>query len=346
VSSVTDAGSSVRLTPETTPEYLRDRDEIRSAVADVIPLGGGVSNTVIRVETEETCLVCKQPYPNLDVAEDWPANVARVHNEARATEAYAAIIERVGIEGVSVPRVLFEDREEHVIGIECIPASAMNWKTVLLDGRVDRNVARSLGELLGAVHRIAAEDEALRKAFSDPTPFEQLRLDPYHRTVARRHPDLTSEIRTEIDRIESVRQTLIHGDYSPKNVLVGDGGGTIWVLDFEVAHWGDPAFDVAFMCNHLLLKSLHNPADGTTYVEAIDAFRSAYDRETPWDREREVAAELGILLLARVDGKSPVEYLNEEAAAAARSVGRAVIRDGVETIADVLTLAAEERDRL
>ena len=343
---MTDADPSVRLTRETILEYLRDRDEVQSTVADVTPLGGGVSNAVFRVETEAGCLVCKQPYPNLEVAEDWPADVVRVHNEARATEVYAAIIERAEIEGVSVPRVLFEDHEAHVIGIECVPASATNWKTELLEGRVDREVARSLGELLGAVHRVAAEDDALREAFADPTPFDQLRLEPYHWTVARRHPDLASEIRAEIDRIESSRRTLVHGDYSPKNVLVDDEGETVWVLDFEVAHWGDPAFDVAFMCNHLLLKSMHKPADAMAYADAIDAFQSAYDCETPWDRERETVAELAVLLLARIDGKSPVEYLDEETADAVRSRGRPVLHEGMEAVAAVLALAAEERDRL
>ena len=345
MTAVADAEPSVRLTPETVAEYLHDRGEVESPVVDVTPLGGGVSNAVLRVETEETCLVCKQPYPNLEVADDWPADIGRIHNEAKATEVYGEIIEQAGLENVSVPRVLFEDREAHVVGIECVPASATNWKAALLEGRVELNIAHSLGELLGAVHRLATEDDALREAFADPIPFDQLRVDPYHRAVARRHPDLSSEIQAEIDRLGSSRQTLVHGDYSPKNVLVDDEGETVWVLDFEVAHWGDPAFDVAFMCNHLLLKSLHNPTHAAAYMDAIKAFQCAYDSETPWNRERETVVELGVLLLARIDGKSPVEYLDEETTDAVRSLGQTVIREDVETIADVLALATEECDR-
>ena len=344
--TVADTERPVRLTPETVAEYMRDRGVVERSVVDVTPLGGGVSNAVLRVETEEMCVVCKQPYPNLEVADDWPADVGRVHNEARATEAYAAIIAQAGLENVSVPRVVFEDREAHVVGIECVPAGATNWKSALLAGQVDLEVAHSLGELLGAVHRLAAEDGALRETFADPTPFDQLRLEPYHRAVARRHPDLASEIRTEIDRLESSRQTLVHGDYSPKNVLVEADRGRIWVLDFEVAHWGDPAFDVAFMCNHLLLKSLHTPAAGPAYVEAIETFRRAYAGETPWNHERETVAELGVLLLARVDGKSPVEYLDETTEAAVRSLGRTIVTEDIQTVSDVLALAAQERDRL
>lgn len=331
------------ITMDTVDTYLRDQDKVPGPITKVESLGGGVSNAVLKVETEETCLVCKQPYPNLDVADDWPADVARVHNEARAAEAYADIIERAGTGNVRVPRVLFEDHEAHVVGIECVPDPATNWKTALLAGRVDVDVARSLGELLGAVHYAAADDGTLREAFTDPTPFEQLRLDPYHRTVARRYPDLAEGIHAEIDRIGSVERTLVHGDYSPKNVLVGE---RIWVLDFEVAHWGDPAFDVAFMVNHLVLKSLHNAVSGAAYVDAIKAFQKAYDRETKWELERETVAELGILLLARVDGKSTVEYLEPETADAVRSLGRAVLRGEATTLADVLVLVAEERDRL
>lgn len=344
------------LSPSTAGEYLRDRDVIPGGVSpSARTLGGGVSNRVIAIEWDEECLVAKQPLPNLAVEDDWPADVARVHNEAAATRAYADVLSGTDLDA-RVPGMLFEDDDDHVIAIECAPEGADTWKAELLAGRVDADVARTVGAVLGAVHAEAAGDEELRATFASERPFEQLRLDPYHRTTARRHPDVREEIEAEIERVEGVARTLVHGDYSPKNVLVDrpaersegtDQAGTPWVLDFEVAHWGDPAFDTAFMCNHLFVKSVYNHERHPEYVDAAFAFWDAYDARVPWDVEAETVAELGVLMLARVDGKSPVEYVTEEATAAAlRKIAKRTLRGEVETLAGFADLAGAEASAL
>jgi 5-methylthioribose kinase len=218
------------------------------------------------------------------------------------------------------------------------------WKTELLDGRVDAGVAAIVGDVLGVVHDAAATDDAVRERFASKRPFDQLRVDPYHRTTAERHPDVADAIHAEIDRLLDTSRTLVHGDYSPKNVLVDrDGDTTPWILDFEVAHWGDPAFDTAFMCNHLYIKSVYNHDRHAAYADAADRFWRAYDAAVDWDIERETVAELAVLMLARVDGKSPVEYVDREAVAdALRRVAKRTLRGDVETLAEFAGLAHEE----
>lgn len=317
-------------------EYLKRQGVIP---ADVTPearsLGGGVSNHVIAVTWDEACLVAKQPLPNLAVEDDWPADVTRVHNEAAAARAYTAVIDETGFEAAHVPDVVFEDRDEHVIGIECAPDDAAMWKRELLDGDVDVHIARTVGEILGAVHAAASTDEKLRAEFANKTPFDQLRVDPYHRTTANRHPDVEPAIREEVDRIMGIDRTLVHGDYSPKNVLVDRTGTSpqTWILDFEVAHWGDPAFDTAFMLNHLFIKSIYNHDRHREYVDAAFTFWDAYEERVDWDIESETTVELAILMLARVDGKSPVEYVEEGPIAdALRAVAKRAIRDETRTL--------------
>ncbi|PSP99634.1 aminoglycoside phosphotransferase family protein [Halobacteriales archaeon QS_5_70_17] len=312
---------------ETVGNYLRDRDVLPAdATTEAEPLGGGVSNAVVRVRTGGDCLVVKQPFPNLAVEDDWPADVTRVHNEASAARAYRGIADRAGLP-VRVPRVVFEDASDHVVALECAPESAVTWKCRLLDGAVDADVARTLGRFLGESHAAAADDEELAERFGNKEPFRQLRLDPYHRTVARRHPDVADPVEREIERIEGVERTLVHGDFSPKNVLVADGAP--WLLDFEVAHWGDPAFDTAFLLNHLLIKSVHVSAAREDLLAAARAFRSAYRERAPWDVERATVRELAVLMLARVDGKSPVEYAGEEIREVLRSTAKRALRSGV-----------------
>jgi 5-methylthioribose kinase len=342
MTDATDATDATEaISPETAPAYLRERGLIGDEEATATSLGGGVSNRVIRVDAGDRAVVVKQPLPNLAVADDWPADVERVHNEAAAARAYADAIESAGLEDVRVPAVLSEDREAHVVVFDCAPDAAGSWKRELLDGRVDVGVARSLGRLLGTVHGLASEDDDLRERFGDKTPFDQLRVDPYHRTTAERHPEVADPILAEAERVMSVDRTLVHGDYSPKNVLVDRTTGARWLLDFEVAHWGDPAFDTAFMLNHLLIKSIHVTGRGRACLDAAAAFYDAYDAAVPWDIEADTARELAVLMLARVDGKSPVEYLAPDDQETVRELAVRALRTEPPTLEAFVSLRRE-----
>jgi len=335
----------MELTPDVAAAYLRRRgvlDADQAAEATAEALGGGVSNRVVRVDYPEGCLVAKQPRANLAVEEDWPADVDRVHNEAAAARAYADILAEAGLDArarARVPAVRDEDHREHVVCFACAPGGT-TWKEQLLAGSVDRSVARTLGRVLGTVHASAADDADLRAAFGSIRPFEQLRLDPYHRATTERHPEVADEIEAELERVSGVRRTLVHGDYSPKNVLVADA---VWVIDFEVAHWGDPAFDVAFMASHLCIKAVYNDCDCDQYLDALEAVRAAYREAAGWTVERDAVRELAVLVLARVDGKSPVEYVEEgPTAESLRRVATTALREGVTTFEEFVRLVRAE----
>ena len=335
------------LAPENALAYLREHGVVPAdADGESRALGGGVSNRVVLVETDAGCFVLKQPLPNLAVEDDWPADVSRIHTEASAARAYADVLD--GVDGARVPAVRYENRDDHVAAFSCAPDDAGTWKSELLAGTVDRDVARVVGRLLGSVHASAEGDDRLRSAFEDREPFRQLRVDPYHRTVARRHPDVAAAVEEEIDRMDGAARTLVHGDYSPKNVLVAPaatGRREVWILDFEVAHWGDPAFDTAFMLNHLFIKSVHNGDRQSAYLEASEAFWEGY-RRNGFDVEGETVAELGVLLLARVDGKSPVEYVTDEATARTlRTIAKRCLSEGLDSLDTYRDLVVEESDR-
>ena len=338
---------SFELGPENAVRYLRESGVVPVGTDGVgRALGGGVSNRVVMADTDAGCFVLKQPLANLAVEDDWPADLTRIRNEANAARAYAGFVTE--LEGVHIPEVVFESQSDHVAVFSCAPQDAVMWKTALLDGDVDHRVARILGRVLGSVHSGAATDDRLRSMFERKTPFSQLRIEPYHRTVARRHPDVAAEIELEIARVLDVSRTLVHGDYSPKNVLLmpGEGRPVVWVIDFEVAHWGDPAFDVAFMLNHLLIKSVYNRERQAAYFEAADAFWSGY-RTAGFDIEHETVRELGVLLLARVDGKSPVEYVDDPAVAdVLRTIAKRSLLERVDTLNVFRDLVERESDTL
>ena len=313
---------------------------------EVTPLGGGVSNEVFHVAWADDAVVVKQPLANLAVEDDWPADVGRVHNEAAAARVYRRVVDAYEVRDIVVPAVRFEDRDEHLIAIDAAPLSAGMWKTDLLAGKVDETVGEVVGSFLGAAHEFAATESDVRKGFSNYTPFEQLRLDPYHATVAERHPDVAPAIEAEIERIRDARSTLVHGDYSPKNVLIEGGDNRrVWLLDFEVAHWGDPAFDVAFMLNHLFIKSVYDADRNERYVSTARAFWDAYRDVAAVDAgfEANVVAELGVLALARVDGKSPVEYVTAETTKdRLRTVAKTVLTTDAATLDSVVEILRSE----
>lgn len=291
----------------------------------VVELSGGVSCTVLAVTEGDRRWIVKKSLARLKVADEWLAKRERILTEARALQVAARLAPG------SVPAVLDVDENDLTIAIEAAPESWENWKTRLLRGDVDSSVAAVLGTALAAVHRGTSEDGVVKDEFDDVEAFEQLRVDPYYRTIAERVPDVRNPVHALIERMLATKACLVHGDFSPKNVLTA-GGAETWILDWEVAHTGDPAFDLAFLTNHLVLKSINAPAFAAAYRGASDAFTRAYGDVGD---EAHAVTHLGALLVARTDGKSPAEYLTNEGRARARALGTSILRDRPATFAEV-----------
>jgi 5-methylthioribose kinase len=319
---------------ETAADYLREKGRAPKGVTvSVRELSGGVSNIVLRVDVAgRPPFVIKQCRERLRVAMEWRAPLDRIWTES----ATLGVLRDILPEG-TVPRVLFEDRPNYLFAMTCAPDDAVTWKSLLMEGQVDPEIADRLGTILGTIHDDARTHTALRGTLADTSLFEELRVDPYYRTVARRHPDLAPHIEALIaamDRPDEER-TLVLGDFSPKNILVHTGG--LVLLDFECAHAGDPAFDLGFFLTHLVLKEIRviaaGDGDSPRYLGLTRGFWDAYLERR--DLGPDVAAELirrtsrhtAACCLARVDGKSPVEYLDERGRALARSFARRAIHD-------------------
>lgn len=281
---------------------------------EVQELGGGVSNTVLAVRADDRRAVVKQSLPRLRVPDEWLAKRERAVTEAEMLRLVADLTPG------RAPALLDADPEACALVIEHAPDNWTNWKTDLLAGRVDAAVAAEVGRVLGIWHTRTENDQAVARRFADDEAFEQLRVDPFYRTVARRRPELAGHVLGYVDRMLGSKRCLVHGDYSPKNVLCGDS--EIWILDYEVAHMGDPAFDLAYMLNHLMLKAIHVPGSSVTLRLAATVFLEAYEDASGSLCDRSyVLGHAGCLMTARVDGKSPAEYLTDPERTAARSVG-------------------------
>lgn len=311
--------------PHVLPKLLSRAGLGGDAVAETRPLVGGVSSDIVLVRLASGREFCaKRALGRLRVAADWQAPVMRNHYEVAWLQFAADTVRGFA------PEVLAEDERSGAALIAYLPPeSFVPWKAELLAGRLDARVAPALGAALGTVHAASWQDATMARRFATDALFDALRLDPYLRTLARRTPDLAGPILDCLSQTSGTHLAVVHGDVSPKNVMVASADGHPVLLDAECAWYGDPAFDAAFLISHLVLKALHVPAirDGLL-VAALD-FRNNWLERLPETArqaaDRRAARLVGCLLLARVDGKSPVEYLDVAEQAQLRSLARPLI---------------------
>lgn len=288
--------------------WIAARLSVDPATLHVESLGGGVSNHVLLVTAPGLRCVFKQSLERLRVEQEWLCRRDRIFRESQIMRDLSGLLPPG-----SVPAILLEDQENFLFAMEAAPGDAQPWKSPLLKGVVDWDHAARAGALLGTWIRESARHPEWRSEYGDQTVFHELRMDPYYRNTAARHPDLAAHFASLIEECGQRRVSLVHGDFSPKNLLVT--GPSMMVIDWEVVHWGDPSFDAAFLTNHLLLKAFHRPQSRHDYAAAASAFWQALLQTIgPGHSWLQPAAmrHLGCLLLARVDGKSPAEYLTDE----------------------------------
>lgn len=296
-------------------------------------LSGGVSNTVMLVQVEGASqpLIVKQALPQLKVKEEWLCDVGRVWREVEVlrtcsellSKPLTATANRSATIVAETPRLLGEDRPTHCYAMTAAPVPHSTWKQEMLAGKVSIETAQACGVLLARLHGGSWHQPALATALEDRQYFDSLRLDPYYRFMARsKHVDLAPSLTSLVDECWSQRHCLVHGDFSPKNLLVA--GQALWLIDFEVGHYGDPAFDLGFFGTHLVLKTLWSGARHTEYAQLVHTFWNAYVATLqsmceagagPTAEElaavgKRASRHLVSCCLARVDGKSPVDYLS------------------------------------
>jgi 5-methylthioribose kinase len=275
-------------------------------------MSGGVSNKTVLVRLGDgRSWVVKQALRQLRTAFDWFSDPARVLVESAALRRLATLAPPG-----STPGLVFEDREHFIIAMEAVPQPHHNLKTLLMEGSIDQAVIHKLGALLGTIHRNGWEQrDTVAAEFADTRFFESLRIEPYYAFSAVEQPAAASFLRQLIEQTRARRITFTHGDFSPKNVLVRDVGQRLVLLDHEVAHFGDPAFDVGFCTTHFLSKAHKFPALRSLFAAAADQFWKSYCvlvDDLPWAGDLEPVCVKHTLacLLARVAGRSRLEYLD------------------------------------
>lgn len=295
------------------------------------PLTGGVSSDIWRVDLPEVTLCVKCALPKLKVARDWRAPISRNAYEWAWINFAAQHLPQ------AVPKPLAHDPDIGAFAMSFFEAEKFPvWKLQLMQGVVNLNTAREVAQIIGTLHAASAQDQSVAEAFQTDDIFYPIRLEPYLIATADIHRDLAPALEALTEQTLNTHKALVHGDVSPKNILVGPTSPVL--LDAECAWYGDPAFDLAFCLNHLLLKCMPQPEHSRELHECFKIFVSTYRTHVNWesadDLELRAAKLLPALFLGRVDGKSPVEYItNEDQKDLIRQVARHLIAKPVNRLA-------------
>jgi len=290
--------------------YLRANGLIhQSDTPRMTHLRGGVSSRIVLVEpADRAAFVLKQALEKLRVASDWFGSPSRIHTEAQGVRALL----KLAPEG-TITALLHEDFQAHVIALSAVPSPHRTWKEILLAGFPRKRYFKTFGQILGEIHARSFNSAALAKEFEDRSNFKSLRIEPYYQFSAARLPAAEGFLNELIEETLSYQICVVHGDYSPKNILVHSGRFVL--VDHEVIHYGDPAFDVGFALTHLLAKAMHRVRLRRRLLEGARHYARAYlgcVRTVGLDYSFEARAcrhTIGCLL-ARVLGRSPLEYLS------------------------------------
>lgn len=322
----------VELNADNVVDYARSRGWIGPSSARAEWLSGGVSNCVLRVEQPDCDsggrgealltstvhprpvrrIIVKQSRPQLRTKQAWFSDISRIHREED--------VQRLLVDQLpgAIPRVIGSDRDNYAYAMEHAPDGVRTWKEMLLDGEINLETARTVGRLLGRLHKLNLDAPHL----ADSEVFRQLRIEPFYHRTSEVHSDLTPVIRPLVNAMIYLPCGLCHGDFSPKNLLIA--GDLVWLVDHETAYIGEPAMDVGFFFSHLLLKTIRRPGWRAAMLGVTRAALGAYGAQG--DVLERGLAHLGVCLLARIDGTSPVDYLpSERHRDAVRRLGRTIL---------------------
>lgn len=311
-----------------------------SDVSEVTPLSGGVASDIARVVVGGQSYCVKFALEKLRVAADWHAPVHR----SRAEYAWLEVAGRMS--PGSAPELHGFSEAEHGFAMTFVTGSDVRlWKAMLLEGQPVGDEAARVARVLGQVHAAGATADFDRRPFDNAADFHAIRVEPYLLFTAQHHPSVAPRLIRLAASLDAARVTLVHGDVSPKNILFR--GDQPIILDAECAGMGDPCFDVSFCLNHLILKSVHLPQSRARLRASVLEFWQGYAPHVLWEDpaalETRTAALLPALMLARIDGKSPVEYLTEPERLWVRQRALDLLQHPVDRLDDLISeLSANE----
>ena len=272
-------------------------------------LEGGVSSEVYYVKTNKSDYCIKRSLKKLLVKKNWIANTNRIKYEYLWLKHCKKIISR------NIPKTFeFDNKKKYIVMEYLNDSKYKTLKQLYFNKVVNIKTIKLISKHLYKIHS-SSKNLKTKKIFDgNNNNFYDLRLDPYFNEVGRIYPKYKKYIKNINKNYFENSSTLVHGDFSPKNILIGKN--KIIYLDAECCNFGDPVFDLVFFTNHLLIKSIFIKDKSQEFIKSYIIFYKEYLNNLNLKNYKSYINRIiemtPIMLLARIDGKSPVEYLNSK----------------------------------
>jgi 5-methylthioribose kinase len=316
----------------TTLKLLVD-NKLVSTNATIENLDGGVSSDVYFVQDDQKKLVVKSALAQLKTEATWLADISRSVAEVEALKLHHTITP------THLPEVIAF--LENKLVITAADESWVDLRKYLLETQEINpewfiDLVTDLARTLANWHNQTQDLINLPKIFDNKERLKQLRTHPFHHYCAQLRPDLSEILLALADNLETNSNCLVHGDFSPKNVLAStEESNKYWVIDAEVAHLGLAVFDQTYFLTHLLLKATHKPSQRDLFLRAAKAFNETYfELVAPELKTDNWQNYLGAILLARVIGKSPATYLTQKEKTVAEQIAKFLLTSQTSNIFD------------
>ncbi len=233
-----------------------------ATVHDVVRLSGGASRETYRFSADGRPLILQR----------------QRGGDARDMSIEAAVVRAAGRAGMPVAEVVASGDHASPLGASFMVLTAVDGETIarkiLRDpeyAAAREHLADDLGRALAQLHAI---DPATVPELQETDELEYYRtmLD----TLGQPHPTFELAFRwLDAHRPVSTRRAVVHGDFRLGNVIVG-ADGLRAVLDWELAHVGDPLEDLGWLCTKAWRFGSPLPVAGVgTYEQLFAAYEAA-----------------------------------------------------------------------
>jgi aminoglycoside phosphotransferase (APT) family kinase protein len=231
-------------------------------VSGLARLSGGASRETWRFEADGSPLILQR----------------QRDGAVRPMTTEVAVLRAAHEGGVAVPEVVVDGGASTALGNPFMVVRAVEGETIarkiLRDDEFSAARARltaDIGTAMARLHSLPPQ--------SAPGLVEQDEVATYRRVLddlGEPHPVFEVAFRwLEANRPASSERAIVHGDFRLGNVMV-DGNGLVAVLDWELAHVGDPMEDLGWVCVKAWRFGGGNPVAGLgTYDELFDAYEAA-----------------------------------------------------------------------
>jgi len=269
-------------------------DDLQQALSAIAPQLGPGATTIVNLRrlsggaSQETWAFETDTGAPLILRRKPPSPTGSGNAVPLATEA--ALIRAAAPRGAAVPQVLAESAPGSEIGEAYVMARLEGetlGKRIARDppfAEVRKTLARDCGAALAAIHGVPTE--GLPELATSSALLEIEKYEGVYRTSGAERPIFEAAIRYLKDRAPTVdRPVLVHGDFRNGNIMVHPDKGLVGVLDWELAHLGDPAEDMGWICTRSWRFGGDKPVGGFgDYADLLEGYEAAGGTPIPLDR--------------------------------------------------------------